>query len=106
DLAFSPRVTAARDIGALLDDRALLRLTTLARGVLDVFRVRVGREAPVTASPLKQVDGLKDWLVAAVQHYGDTYVPDGEAVIQPGDVALVVGPKGREDELKTLFGVR
>lgn len=106
DLAFSPRVTAARDIGAMLDDKPLLRLTTLARGVLDVFRVRVGRDAPVSAGPLKSIEGLRDWLVAAVQHYGETFVPDGEAVIQTGDVALVVGPTGRDADLKALFGLR
>lgn len=106
DLAFSPRVTAARDIGAMLDDRPLLRLTSLARGVLDVFRVQVAADAPVTAAPLKDVAGLTpDWLVAAVQHCNDTFVPDGHTVIQSGDVALVVGPRGREPDLRTIFGL-
>ncbi len=103
DLAFSPRVTAAREIGRLLDDSPLVSLSSLARGVLDIYRVVVGRDAPVTGAPLKSLTGLRDWTIAAVRHEGQAYVPDGDSRIRAEDTVLIVGPHGEGKKLRELF---
>jgi trk system potassium uptake protein TrkA len=103
DLAFSPRMEAAREINAVLDDSPLRHLGSLAEGYVDVFRVKVGDGAPVAGKPLREVHLAPDWVVAAVERDRVARVPGAEDVLQPGDVALVVGRGGGEDSLRSLF---
>lgn len=92
DMAFSPRMAAMREINQLLDDRAVATMSSLARGVLDVYRVQVGAESPAAGRSLRDKTAPEQFVVAAVQHGGEAFVPHGDSVIHAGDTLLVVGP--------------
>ncbi len=106
DHVFSPRRTAAREIALALDESPLVRMASLAEGIIDAYRVRVGRRAPVSLKPLKEVPLSPDWMVAAVQHGDQVRVPVANDSLQAGDIALVIGRDGQEKKLKKLFALK
>jgi trk system potassium uptake protein TrkA len=103
DHAFSTRLVAGAEIDAVLDESPLRRLGTLAEGSVDVLQVRVGAGAPVAGRPLRDLKLSPDWVVAAIQRGPDASVPGADDRIDAGDVAIVVGRRGREATLEELF---
>jgi len=107
DRAFSPRTTAVTQILSLLDRGPFRRLTTLSKGVADVFEVRVPEKANgVTGRPLKDVKFPAGGMVAAIQRGDDVFVPGGTDAVNPGDAAIVIAPEGAAAELRKVFGVK
>jgi trk system potassium uptake protein TrkA len=106
DNAFSPRIVAANEILSVLDESPLRHMASLAAGVIDVYRVRVGSKAEVLDTPLKDVKLSPEWVVAAIQREGVASVPGANDRIQAGDVVLMIGREGRDRTLKKLLDVR
>ena len=104
DNAFSPRMVAVKSVEELIDDRSLRRLASLAEGIIDVYRVKVGLRSPVAGKPLRDVKLTPNWVITAVQHPGSPVrVPGAEDVLLAGDTVLVVGHHGLEKNLKKIF---
>ena len=103
DHAFSPRVVAVRQIESVVDDRAVHRETTLAEGVVDIYRVRVGRDAEVIGRPLRHIKLTPRGVIAAVQKPDRVFVPGADDVLHAGDALLVIGQHGMEATLQKLF---
>ncbi|MBI1374475.1 MAG: Trk system potassium transporter TrkA [Phycisphaera sp.] len=103
DHAFSPRIVAVKQIKRSLDEASMLRISTLAKGVVDVYRVRVGATAEAIGKPLRKVRLSPDWMVAAIQHNGETRVPTADDFVHAGDTVVVVGKAGAEDRLHQVF---
>lgn len=107
DRAFSPRATAVTQILSLLERGPFRKLTTLAKGVAEVFEVRVPAQANgVTGKPLKDVKFPIGGMVAAIMRGSDVFVPGGLDAINPGDAVIVIAPDGAERELRKAFGVK
>jgi trk system potassium uptake protein TrkA len=106
DRSFSPRITAVAEILNVLEQKGLRRVTSLAEGVLDVFRARVEPGAPVLGKPLKELPELGRWVVVAVEHGDDVAVPTADTVIEAGDTVLAVGPNGTDAALAALLATR
>lgn len=103
DRAFSPRIIAVGEILNVLEHKGLRRLTTLAEGVLDVFRARVEKESVVIDRPLRDLPELNPWVVVAVEHGDDVSVPTAETRVQAGDTILAVGARGTDKALAELL---
>ncbi len=101
DRVFNPSVVAAKEINAVLDESPLQRLSTLA-DVVDAYRVRAGR-GQVVGRPLREVSLAPHWIVAAIRRGDRAWVPSADDVLQPDDVALLVGRHGMEKELRRLL---
>ncbi len=106
DRAFSPRVVAVEEIQRILDDRPLQQMSSLADGVVDAYRVRVGENGQVVGKPLREVKLAPHWIVATIRRGGEAWVPSADDTLEPGDTALLVGRHGTEDELKELFAAK
>jgi trk system potassium uptake protein TrkA len=102
DLAFSPRTAAMREINLLLEESPVIALSSLARGVLDVYSARVEPGSPVAGKTLMEHPIPERFVVAAVQHLGEAFVPDGTSTIHAGDTLLVVGPHKESGKLRKL----
>ncbi|MFG0285433.1 MAG: Trk system potassium transporter TrkA [Phycisphaerales bacterium JB039] len=100
DMAFSPRVAAMRELTQMLDDSPVLALSSLSRGALDVYRVRVTAASPLAERALREQKTPEGFIIAAVQHGGDAFVPGGDSVVHAGDTVLVVGPHRRSADLE------
>lgn len=103
DKSFSPRITAVGEILNVLEQKGLRRITSLAEGVLDVFRARVEPGSSVIGRPLKDVPELSHWVVVAVEHGDEVHVPTAHTIIEAGDTVLAVGPNGTDSQLAELL---
>jgi trk system potassium uptake protein TrkA len=103
DRPFSPRRVAVKEIELVVDESPLRKTASLAEGIVDVYRVRVGRDAEVIDKPLHEIKLSPNWIVAAIQQGGEVRVPKATDTINFGDTLLVVGRHGREATLKKLF---
>jgi len=104
DRPFSPRRVAVKEIENVVDESPLRHIASLAEGIIDVYRLRVGRHADVIGKPLRQIKLTPNWIIAAIQHGGKVNVPKADDTIYAGDTLLVIGRHGREATLKKLFG--
>ncbi len=104
DAAFTPRMLAAREIIGVLETGTLLSVASLAQGVINVYRLAVTESAKGVGKPLRELNLTPQWIIAAIQHGQDVYVPSADDHLEAGDVALVVGVSGTEDKLKGLLG--
>ena len=103
DRAFSPRQVAVKEIELVADESGLRHLASLAEGIIDVYRVRVGESSEVVGRPLREIKLTPNWILTAIQHDADVRVPRADDTISAGDTLLVVGRHGREGTLKKLF---
>lgn len=103
DRAFSPRIIAVGEILNVLERRGLRRLTSLAEGVLDVFRATVEEGASVVGRPLREVRELGAWVVVAVERGEEIFVPIADTAVEVGDTILAVGPHGTDKALADLL---
>ena len=58
----------------MIDDRPLQLLSSLADGVVDVYRVRVNRESPLVGPPLRDIKLGPDWMIAALRRTGQAAI--------------------------------
>ncbi len=101
--AYSPRQVAVKEIQNLIDESTLKWMSSLAEGIIDVYRVRVGGSTEVVGSPLKDVPLAPNWVVVALQRDDKVRVPSAMDILEEGDTVLVVGKHGMEKSLKNIF---
>ena len=104
DHAFSPRIVAVRQIEQNLDDSPLLSMATLAKGVIEAYRVIVSPTSDAVGKPLKSLLLSPDWMIVAVQHGDEVRVPTADDFVHGGDTLMAVGKHGTESKLKQVFG--
>ncbi len=105
--AFSPRELAVAEIKQRLARKQLTKVATLAGDELAIYRIRVGKDAPVSGKPLSELNLMPDCMVVVIEH--DEHhgvVPDAHKVLEERDVVFVVVRKDYEKELRKLFAVR
>jgi trk system potassium uptake protein TrkA len=103
DYAVSPRLVVVKELDRLISAAPVRRAAALAEGSIDVYEVRVGKACAIAGKPLREVQLAPDTMIAAIQHGDETFVPGAQDPIQTGDRLLVVGTRGLERTLKTLF---
>ena len=104
------------DVLGQLDMRTLLRsyrraaaqqmrqLSPLAEDVQTV-EVRIAEGSPLAHRPLRDVHFPHGARLAALRRDGDTFVPEGDTILLPGDVAtLTVLADARSEALELLLG--
>jgi trk system potassium uptake protein TrkA len=103
DRPFSPRQVAVDEIEQVVDESPLRLISTLAEGIIDVYRVRVGDASDVIGKSLREINLTPNWIVAAVQHDDTVRVPRAADTISAGDTIIVIGRRGREGTLRKIF---
>ncbi|MBX3323304.1 MAG: TrkA C-terminal domain-containing protein [Phycisphaeraceae bacterium] len=93
-----------RELNQLLSDKPVALLTSLNRGVLDVYQVRIAPDSPAAGRMLRDRVTPEGFIIASISSAGDAYVPDGDSTIRAGDTLLVVGPHKRAADLARLAG--
>ncbi len=87
----------------VLQESSLQRLSSLADGVVDAYRVRVGNDAPVIGKRLREIKLTPNWIVAAIRRGDRASVPGADDTVEAKDSVLVVGRHGMEKQLKKIF---
>lgn len=106
DLAFSPRTAAIRELNLILNEGPVLALSSIARGGLDVYSVRLPPRSPIVGATLSERPFPEQFVVAAIQHESSAFVPDGASRINAGDTLLVVGPRKQGAALQKIVSPR
>ena len=103
---FSPRELAVDEIKKRLARKQMTRVASLAGDDLAIYRIRVGKNAPVAGKPLSELTLMPNCMVIVLEH--DEHhgvVPDASEVLDERDVVFVVVRREFEDVLSTLFAV-
>jgi len=103
DYAISPRNEAAEEIDTFLDHAPLQKFSTLAAGVIDVYRARIGPDSELIGKTLMQSGRTHEWIIAAIRRDGVSFVPVGTDTIESGDTLVAIGSSGLERALEALF---
>lgn len=103
DYPFSPRRVAAREIEEVLDDSPLRCLASLAEGIIDVYRVRIGKKSDAIGRPLKDIRLTPHWMIAGIDRADEIRVPGADSTIEVDDTVLVIGRHGNESKLKKML---
>ncbi len=103
DRAFNPSVVAATEIRHTLEEGPLHKLSSLADGVVDAYRVRVAVKGEAVGKKLREIKLSPNWIVAAVRRGERAWVPGADDVLDVGDTALLVGKHGMQKQLEKLF---
>lgn len=106
DRAYSPRVTAVTQMLELINDAPFRQLASLAVGVADVYEVRVGSDATILGTLLRDVVFPESIIIAAIERGGKVFVPSGHDSINTGDRVVIAGPSNIGPHLKRVFGVK
>lgn len=100
---FSPSKVAVEEIRITLEENSIQQMSSLADGIVDAYRVRVGRDAEMIGKPLHEVKLTPNWIIAAIRRGQRAWVPGADDVVETGDTVLVIGLHGMEKQLKKLF---
>ncbi|MDA0991083.1 MAG: NAD-binding protein, partial [Verrucomicrobia bacterium] len=103
DHAFSPRNEAADEIENFIRSAPLRKLASLADGVVDVYRVPVGRSAKCAGKSIAQLGRPGEWIIAAIRRGDEAFVPRATHTIEAGDILVVVGSHKLERMLSKFF---
>ena len=103
---FSPSELAIAEIQRRLARSQMTKVATLAGDDLSIYRVRVGKNAPVSGKPLAELPLMPNCMVIVLEHdEHNGVVPGASEVLAERDVVFVVVRGEYEDELRTLFAV-
>ncbi len=104
---FSPRELAVEEIRKRLARKQLTKVASLAGDQLAIYRIRVGKNAPVSGKPLSELELMPNCMVIVLEH--DEHlgaVPSASEILEERDVVFVAVRGEYEDELRTLFAVK
>jgi trk system potassium uptake protein TrkA len=103
---FSPRELAVAEIRQRLARKQMTKVASLAGDALTIYRIRVGKGAPVAGVPLSDLTLMPNCMVIVLEHdehFG--VVPSAHAILDERDVVFVIVHSEFESELRTLFAV-
>ena len=103
---FSPSELAVAEIEKRLKRKQLTKIATLPGDEMAIYRVRVGKGAPVIGKPLSELQLMPDCMVIVLEHDEHTgVVPSASEVLEERDIVFVVVRQEFVDTLRTLFAV-
>ena len=103
---FSPSELAVAEIEKRLKRKQLTKIATLTGDEMAIYRVRVGKNAPVIGKPLRDLELMPSCMIIVLEHDEHTgVVPSASEVLEERDVVFVVVREEFVDELRTLFAV-
>jgi len=98
----NPEYECAREISRILRFPSAVRVDIFSRGSAEIIEYRVPEDGALAGTALRdlpRVHGARV-LVVVVERGGEALIPNGEFVLQPGDMLSVSGPSR---ELRRFF---
>ncbi len=104
---FSPSELAIEEIQKRLQRKPLTKIASLEGDEMAIYRVRVGKNAPVIGKPLSELQLMPNCMVIVLEHDEHTgAVPSAQEILEERDVVFVVVREEFLDKLRTLFAVK
>ncbi|MDR1732233.1 MAG: Trk system potassium transporter TrkA [Synergistaceae bacterium] len=110
DMMVSPERSVAREILELLSVSTAIHTAELLGGRAAIYAFRIAPESPLVGLSLKQMRMKNTDLIAIVVYIEregeDDIVPNGDTVLQEGDICYVVSYREQVWRLEKLFQLR
>jgi len=106
DVIVSPRFTTAASILCHVRKGRILGMSPLGDGTLEVVEAEAFATAMILDAPLKSLKLPKDTVIGAVVRGEEVIIPNGETVILPHDLVVLVSRAESIREIERLFEVR
>jgi len=106
DVIVSPRFTTAASILRHVRKGRILGMSPLGDGTLEVIEAEALATAMILDAPLKSLKLPKDTVIGAVVRGEEVIIPNGETVIMPHDLVVLVSRAESIREVERLFEVR
>ena len=103
DVGVNQAEITARFVIEGMDVHDMYTLMKLGRDEHSIVQVTVGAQARVAGLALKEVSFPAETIVTALEHEGNLIVPNGDAVLEPGDEAIIFTSEEGRDEIRRLF---
>ena len=102
DVAVSPREVMAQQVRGMVDAGPIIGRSYIAGGEAEVWEVEILEGAPVTRSPLKDLN-FRRALVAAIVFQDFVRVPGADDRMKPGETVVMLVEKSTVAETLSLF---
>jgi trk system potassium uptake protein TrkA len=93
DYVINPEKATAAEISRLLDFSPAGQIEEFAKGKVQMVELPVEADNPFLDMPLRDYNGFKNILIAAVSRAGELVIPKGDTVLRAEDNIFVVGKK-------------
>lgn len=91
-MVINPEDTAAREIARILRFPSVIKIDTFAKGRVEILKFKVANDSPIANMKISDM-GVKfggDVLVCGVERADSAYIPNGDFVINGGDLVSIV----------------
>ena len=108
DLLINPESVVAREIYGLSFHSGSTEVAEFADGRVIFLGLQIGEDNPVAGVSLRDlgdIRGVYRLVVTAITRLGETIIPHGDDVIQPGDTIYFVCNKSDLNSINYLFGI-
>ncbi len=102
DYIMSPAALTALEIVKYIENPGIVATEEFGRGRVQMRQMRLTK-ALVKPEPLKQMKLPVGVLIGAINRRGHSIIPDGNAVLELGDLVTVVGPRDQVAQVQRLF---
>jgi trk system potassium uptake protein TrkA len=102
DITISPRLLAAGAISRFVRQGNVVAVTLLESGAR-MMEMRVPEGGRIAGRPLSESKFPKGAIVGMVVRGGETFIPGGKDVLEPGDDAVVFAVEAAAEKVERLF---
>lgn len=102
DITISPRILAAGAISRFVRRGDVVAVSLLESGA-QMIELRVPDKCRVAGHPLSELNFPKEAIVGMVLRDGETIVPKGEDVLEPGDDVVIFTMNASVEKVEDLF---
>lgn len=102
DITISPRLLAAGAISRFVRRGDVVAVTLLESGA-QMIELCVSEKSPVARRPLAELDFPKEAIVGMLLRNGETIIPHGSDVLEPGDDVVVFTVNATLERVENLF---
>ena len=91
-MTINPEYAAATEIARLLRFPSAIEINTFAKGKIELLKFKMGSDSKICGLQLKKINSVIkcDVLVCAVERGSEVIIPDGNFVLEAGDVVSIV----------------
>ena len=107
-MTINPEMEAAKEITRLLNFPSAIEIFSFAKDRIDMLRFRVPSDSPLIGLSLREISArtTDNLLVCIVERNKDIIVPDGNTMIEQGDVLTIIAMPSVAQKFFKTIGVR
>ncbi len=104
DYLLSPEALTALEIAKFVENPGILAAEDFGRGRVQMRQIRADRTPTTNGKTLRHITAAGGGvLLGAISRRGESFIPHGDTVVEPGDVVTLVGRRELLPDFQALF---